>query len=99
MNFQKQDTRLNNFFIWEWIKFHSHFSNYQIQTKMETIDCTPTWEGLLPLMLAVLDNRKAKEEAKENVRKEIQRMAQIADKYNELGDIFEGSFCTRSFRY
>jgi len=48
----------------------------------ETIDCTPTWEGILPILVTgLLDgNDTAKQIAKE----ELRRMAQLADAYVAL---------------
>ena len=43
----------------------------------ETIDITPTWEGLLPALLMVLERGNAK--GREEVLAELRRMAQIAD--------------------
>lgn len=45
---------------------------------MTTVDCTPTWEGLLPLMLDLV-----KQDSKMIVE-EFKKMAKAADKYNEL---------------
>jgi len=44
---------------------------------MKTIDMTPTWESLLPVMLAVLENGSL--ESKRDIRSELQRMAHAAD--------------------
>jgi hypothetical protein len=53
---------------------------------METIDCTPTWEGLLPMMIYMLDPKNVqkdkREEVRANITAEFQRMAQAADKWN-----------------
>ena len=46
---------------------------------MRTIDCTPTWEGLTPLMLEIIKQNK---KGVEDMRKEFMRMAQAADKWN-----------------
>ena len=45
--------------------------------EQETIDVTPTWAGLLPAMLMVLEQGNAK--AKQEIKAELQRMARIAD--------------------
>lgn len=57
----------------------------------ETIDVTPTWSALLPVMLDVYANNKLpREYTKETlynlkqVTIEFERMAAAADKYNEL---------------
>lgn len=44
---------------------------------MKTIDMTPTWESLLPVMLAVLENGSF--DAKRDIRSELNRMAKAAD--------------------
>lgn len=49
-----------------------------------TIDLTPSWEGVLAIHLAVLDNRKAGLEARATARAELRRMAQLADRYVEV---------------
>lgn len=49
---------------------------------METIDLTPTWSGILPGLLAVIENGTG--EGRRLAREELARMAQAADKYNEL---------------
>lgn len=49
---------------------------------METIDATPTWEGILPLLLELLLNGTL--EAQDNARNELLRMARIADCYIAL---------------
>ena len=45
---------------------------------METIDLTMTWEGALPLILAVLTDGNA--EGRKFAREELTRMAQVADR-------------------
>jgi hypothetical protein len=50
--------------------------------KLETIDLTPTWSGLVPLMCAVLENPDADYAAKKDIRDEIARMAKAVDKFN-----------------
>lgn len=50
---------------------------------METIDITPKWKCMVKVMLAVLENPKATKEAKEEMRQEIVRMAEIVDEMNE----------------
>lgn len=44
---------------------------------MKTIDMTPTWQSLLPVMLAVIENGSF--EAKEDIRSQLNRMAKAAD--------------------
>jgi len=50
--------------------------------KVMTIDCTPTWEGVLPLLLEGL--KSDSNEVYSNNMEELRRMAQLADAYNEL---------------
>lgn len=50
--------------------------------EVETIDCTPTWEGILPLYLDSI--KSGKEPGYSAALKELTRMAQTADKYNNL---------------
>lgn len=48
-----------------------------------TIDCTPEWSGLLPVLLALLENGNA--EGARTARAELARMAKAADKWNAYG--------------
>jgi len=50
---------------------------------MQTIDMTPTWAGLLPTMLAILEDKSAPEAAKKPLREELMRLARAVDKQNE----------------
>jgi hypothetical protein len=49
---------------------------------METIELTPTWQGVLPILLAALED--GTKEGKRIAREELRRMAEAADKFNEL---------------
>jgi len=49
---------------------------------MKKIDVTPTWSAVLPALLAVIQNGKP--EAIEIAEAELKRMADAADKYNEM---------------
>jgi len=49
--------------------------------KVETIDLTPTWAGILPALMAVLEH--GTEEGKKHVRSELKRLAEFADSHNE----------------
>lgn len=40
------------------------------------------WSGLVPAMLAVLENPDADEDAKQTIRQEFHRMAEFIDKIN-----------------
>ncbi len=44
---------------------------------MKTIDCTPTWSAVLPVLLEVMIN--GKEEGKKASREELEKMARTAD--------------------
>jgi hypothetical protein len=48
--------------------------------KMKTIDITPTWSGVLPLLLAALEDGGF--EARNAAMAELCRMAALADEYN-----------------
>jgi len=43
----------------------------------KTIDCTPTWSGILPVILALIQNPNTKKDGLH----ELQRMAELADAY------------------
>jgi argininosuccinate lyase len=47
--------------------------------KQETIDITPTWEQILPVMLQLIKHKDSK--VSKPIEKEFLRMAQIADSY------------------
>ena len=49
----------------------------------ETIDITPTWSALIPIMVEVLKNPNAGYEDKQNVIFELKRLAKIVDDQNE----------------
>lgn len=50
--------------------------------KIGTIDCTPTWLGLLPFMISIM--REAGHPETANIWEELKRMAQAADNFNRL---------------
>lgn len=50
---------------------------------METIDITPTWSALVPIMVEVLKNPKANNAAKQEVTQELLRLAKIVDDQNK----------------
>ena len=50
---------------------------------MRTIDITPKWEGLMRVMLAVLENPKASAESKQAMREELIELAKWVDGVNE----------------
>lgn len=45
---------------------------------MRTENLTPTWSGLLPVLLVLIEDGS---DAKAEARRELQRMAQAADRY------------------
>jgi hypothetical protein len=47
-----------------------------------TIDLTPTWGALLPLMFAVLESPTSSADAKASIREEFRRLAQAVDDMN-----------------
>lgn len=46
----------------------------------KTIDITPTWEAVMPLMIATLES--GTEQAKEGIVKELYKLARFADAVN-----------------
>lgn len=51
---------------------------------MQTIDMTPTWRGLLPLMLELWQTKKVRNaDDLQLLKKEFAKMAEAADKWNE----------------
>ena len=49
----------------------------------ETIDITPTWSALVPVMVEVLKSPTANNSAKAEATQELLRLAKIADNQNE----------------
>jgi hypothetical protein len=45
----------------------------------ETIDITPTWSGILPVIIAAIENPGLAADARRNLHHELRRMALIAD--------------------
>jgi hypothetical protein len=52
----------------------------------DTIDITPTWSALVPIMIEVLKNPRANEVAKAEVTQELLRLAKIVDNQNKGGN-------------
>lgn len=50
------------------------------QNEIETIDATPTWSAILPLLLEIHANA-ANPAGRRAAAEELQRMAQLADRY------------------
>ena len=55
-----------------------------MENNIKAEDCTPTWEGLLPLMLDIVSNKNSSNVVLDTVKSEFKRMAKCADQYNEL---------------
>lgn len=55
--------------------------NRKHKTNMKTINCTPNWQGLLPVMIDILQ-QDASPESIRLIKLEFQRMAQAADSWN-----------------
>jgi len=49
----------------------------------KTIDITPKWEGMMRVMLAVLENPKASAESKQSMREELISLGRWVDQVNE----------------
>ena len=49
----------------------------------ESIDVTPTWSALIPIMVEVLKSPKANNTAKQEVTQELLRLAKIVDNQNK----------------
>lgn len=52
----------------------------ELKEKVQVVDCTPTWESLLPVFFAILED--GEQEGKDLVRAELTHMAQVADQHN-----------------
>jgi hypothetical protein len=48
---------------------------------MKTIDMTPTWEGLVPALIHILQHSES-ESSKRNIADELTKMARAADLWN-----------------
>ncbi len=57
----------------------------------ETIDITPTWSSLIPIMVEVLKSPKANNSAKQEVVVELKRLAKIVDDQNKYLKKYESS--------
>ena len=55
----------------------------------ETIDITPKWSALVPVMVEVLKSPKANSTAKAEVTQELLRLAKIVDDQNEKAKMAE----------
>lgn len=52
------------------------------EVTVETIDCTPTWSGLLNMLLEIHSNGTTKE-SRQTALQELQKMARVADEHVE----------------
>ena len=50
---------------------------------MKTIDITPKWEGMMKVIIAVLENPKASTESKKAMREELVDLGKWVDQVNE----------------
>lgn len=50
---------------------------------MDTIDMTPTWRGILPIIVAALQTPDLPHEVERDLLDELTRMARAADNWNE----------------
>ena len=50
----------------------------------ESIDLTPTWEGIMPMLICVLQNPDAEPEGIRGVTSELMRLARMGDKLAEM---------------
>jgi hypothetical protein len=48
---------------------------------MKTIDMTPTWEGLVPALIHILQHSKS-DRSKHDIADELTKMARAADRWN-----------------
>lgn len=51
-----------------------------MQKERQTIDCTPTWEALLPAIISLIETGGPS--AKQVAKEELHKMACAADKFN-----------------
>lgn len=58
-------------------------ANQSTKKTVRIVDATPTWQGILPTVIAVLTNPNAKLENLETIKVELHRMARAADQYND----------------
>jgi len=50
--------------------------------KAETIDITPTWESIMPVLIMVLQNSKAQPSSRKEAESELMRLARMVDNLN-----------------
>lgn len=55
----------------------------QLPPIMKTLDITPTWRGILPIIVAALQTPDLPHEVERDLLDELTRMARAADNWNE----------------
>lgn len=58
--------------------------------KPQTIDITPTWESLAPVMIDIIKNPDASFQSTKIAKEELLKMARVADKYIEISSYKDG---------
>jgi len=58
--------------------------------KLKTIDITPTWESLAPVMIDIIKNPDASFQSTKIAKEELLKMARVADKYIEISSYKDG---------
>ena len=58
--------------------------------KPKTIDITPTWEALAPVMIDIIKNPHASFQSTKIAKEELLKMARVADKYVEISSYKDG---------
>ena len=59
--------------------FHVYYS--MMKNTQNTIDMTPTWESLVPVLAHIVRHAKTNG-ARDDIMKELKNMAQAADRWN-----------------
>ena len=65
--------------------------------KPKTIDITPTWLGLAPVMIDIIKNPHASFKSIENATNELLKMARVADKYIEISSYNKDGKCVEQY--
>jgi hypothetical protein len=58
--------------------------------KLKTIDITPTWESLTPVMIDIIKNPHGSFQSVKIAKEELLKMARVADKYVEISSYKDG---------
>lgn len=61
----------------------------ETETESYGVDLTPTWRGILPALIMVLEN--GSNEGRDLAKDELRRMAHAADQWNEHCNATKGS--------